>query len=101
MHLNVTPDFSFNLCPQTVHISPEDPGCVHIFLLEDASNFISRDLQEVEPMESCTLFNSSNLALFILLLSMSLLLSLSAAASCPCSSSSSSSRPRGEEPEDM
>uniref|UniRef100_A0A2P2KLF4 Uncharacterized protein MANES_08G068000 n=1 Tax=Rhizophora mucronata TaxID=61149 RepID=A0A2P2KLF4_RHIMU len=96
MYLNVTPDSSFNLCPQTIHISPKDPGCVHTILLEEASKLISRDLSEVEPTKSCILSNSSNFVLFILLLSTSFSLSAPAAASL-CSSSG----PRGEESEDL
>lgn len=37
MYARVTPDSSFNLSPQTIHMSPKDPGCVHMVDFEDIS----------------------------------------------------------------
>lgn len=37
MYPNVTPDSSSNFCPQHIHMSPNEPGCVQTSTFTDDS----------------------------------------------------------------
>nr|AFK41018.1 unknown [Medicago truncatula] len=80
MYPNVTPDSPSNFCPQRIHISPNEPGCVHTSTFTDDSattSLCSMIPSEVDPSVSSVL---SNLRLLFLTSSNSSWVSASSSA---------------------
>lgn len=59
MYPNVTPDSPSNLCPQRIHISPKDPGCVHMSTLVVASAH-HNTFKKIESTQISVRLNHSN-----------------------------------------